>query len=587
MKRIQLNKLTVSGENLEDAVIVFAPGLNIISGDSDTGKTYILKSIDYVLGGEEPKNIEEAKGYNKYSLDFSIDGICYKLTRIIGDSFCNIEHENQNEQLRIKYVKEDEKCLSNYLVNLLLNTYDISIGTSTTNDKTNRVTIRELLKYSIVEETEVIKEQSNLLSDNPANYIKSKRMFQYMISEISSSYSPEAKTLKEKRDLNNGGVRALLEVISQNEATIKELSFKITDDDPNELNKTLNGLVESLNTKYNELKINETKLYEVRLSIFDLYSQKSNMEKLKDSYKKRLKTSNHIITYNQFLENTPDLACPVCNSTLPRNINKDDYLKLNEQKSIEIQRIRYELNEIDKNIFSIDNDLNTQEIKEKEFKTNIDEIKKAISVLEASIDETKKRYENVVNVENDKAIIYKLSEQNEKLKCQIQELEKPIPKETNELYQAEFNDMLVEFNRILRENLVEWKVSNGANSFFDSQKLDVVIGEKSRDGFGKGYRSFLTTAIYYSLLNYCLEKNKPHIGFLIVDSPLVSFKESKLDPDGRLDSTFMDKAMVESMARTNGQVIIMENKNLNYSPNCNYIEFGKKDNMRHGFFIKK
>ena len=45
----------------------------------------------------------------------------------------------------------------------------------------------------------------------------------------------------------------------------------------------------------------------------------------------------------------------------------------------------------------------------------------------------------------------------------------------------------------------------------------------------------------------------------------------------------MDKAMVDSMARTNGQVIIMENKNLNYSPNCNYIEFGKKDDMRHGF----
>jgi DNA repair ATPase RecN len=46
----QLRELEVDGEGLEPAILQFRPGLNVLSGSSDTGKSYIVDCLDYMLG---------------------------------------------------------------------------------------------------------------------------------------------------------------------------------------------------------------------------------------------------------------------------------------------------------------------------------------------------------------------------------------------------------------------------------------------------------------------------------------------------------------------------------------------------------
>ena len=71
MNRMILKKLIVSGVGKKDAILEFREGLNVITGDSDTGKTYAFQCLNYILGGEkEPKAIPEAKDYEKISLGF-------------------------------------------------------------------------------------------------------------------------------------------------------------------------------------------------------------------------------------------------------------------------------------------------------------------------------------------------------------------------------------------------------------------------------------------------------------------------------------------------------------------------------------
>lgn len=56
--------LELTGQGKEPARIEFRPGLNVIWGASNTGKTFILTCIDYLLGSTEPpKKIPEMKGY--------------------------------------------------------------------------------------------------------------------------------------------------------------------------------------------------------------------------------------------------------------------------------------------------------------------------------------------------------------------------------------------------------------------------------------------------------------------------------------------------------------------------------------------
>jgi len=46
----QLNYLTLTGPAVDDATVTFGSGLNVISGPSDTGKTFIAECIDYAFG---------------------------------------------------------------------------------------------------------------------------------------------------------------------------------------------------------------------------------------------------------------------------------------------------------------------------------------------------------------------------------------------------------------------------------------------------------------------------------------------------------------------------------------------------------
>ena len=45
-----LEKLVLTGEDVEPAIVEFEKGLNVIYGPSDTGKTYIFQCIQFLLG---------------------------------------------------------------------------------------------------------------------------------------------------------------------------------------------------------------------------------------------------------------------------------------------------------------------------------------------------------------------------------------------------------------------------------------------------------------------------------------------------------------------------------------------------------
>src|SRR5688572_16278114 len=60
----QINQLRVTGPSRPNAFITFGSGFSLISGDSDTGKSYTFQCLQYALGrGTTPKAIDESAGY--------------------------------------------------------------------------------------------------------------------------------------------------------------------------------------------------------------------------------------------------------------------------------------------------------------------------------------------------------------------------------------------------------------------------------------------------------------------------------------------------------------------------------------------
>ncbi len=74
MKNFYIKNITVSGVGKEDSVIDFIDGFNIISGPSNTGKTLVLKCIDFLFGSDAiPFNVKST-GYNMVAMTVVSEG---------------------------------------------------------------------------------------------------------------------------------------------------------------------------------------------------------------------------------------------------------------------------------------------------------------------------------------------------------------------------------------------------------------------------------------------------------------------------------------------------------------------------------
>ena len=57
-------ELRFRGKDIEDAIVRFAPGLSVVAGPSNTGKSLIRAAINFVFGSSEPMTtVDESKAY--------------------------------------------------------------------------------------------------------------------------------------------------------------------------------------------------------------------------------------------------------------------------------------------------------------------------------------------------------------------------------------------------------------------------------------------------------------------------------------------------------------------------------------------
>jgi DNA repair ATPase RecN len=84
-KGFYLQKLRVVGGAVNPAEVSFGSGLNVISGSSNTGKSYICSCIDFMLGASTPPEpIPESNDYSEILLEIkTYEGHTYTLKRPI------------------------------------------------------------------------------------------------------------------------------------------------------------------------------------------------------------------------------------------------------------------------------------------------------------------------------------------------------------------------------------------------------------------------------------------------------------------------------------------------------------------------
>lgn len=114
--------------------------------------------------------------------------------------------------------------------------------------------------------------------------------------------------------------------------------------------------------------------------------------------------------------------------------------------------------------------------------------------------------------------------------------------------------------------------------------FDILVNEKDKSTFGKGYRAYLNTVLALALLEFLAEHGKHSPGLLIADSPILSLKERGREKTSDSMKTALFRYMCNH--QENGQVIIIENDipELDYGGHVNVIRFTKDETQgRYGF----
>ena len=88
---VKINRISYLGPDKPAAAVGFEAGLNVVCGSSETGKSFIVETIDFMLGGQsELRDLPERVGYDRivmwitFSTNNSQSGARWKAADIVG-----------------------------------------------------------------------------------------------------------------------------------------------------------------------------------------------------------------------------------------------------------------------------------------------------------------------------------------------------------------------------------------------------------------------------------------------------------------------------------------------------------------------
>jgi hypothetical protein len=110
--------------------------------------------------------------------------------------------------------------------------------------------------------------------------------------------------------------------------------------------------------------------------------------------------------------------------------------------------------------------------------------------------------------------------------------------------------------------LKEWSWPGDGRVEFDEKSVDINVDGKPRQSHGKGVRAILLTAFIIGLMRYCVSQQLPHPGFVVLDSPLTTYKQGQVAAsDDKLDPTIEQSFWTSLLSVANSmQIIVIDNK---------------------------
>lgn len=612
--RFYIEKLVVIGNGVKEASLKFAKGVNLIVGSSDTGKSYIYQCIDYLLGAENcPKDIPESKGYTEAYLQIrTSDNRVFTISRALKTlskaSVTEAVFEKYNTSQKIVLGERngtfDGANLSEFLLRLM-GVVDVQLKVNAQN-KTRKLSFRDIARLTLIDETRIITEGSPVYTamTNFYEFTVEKSSFRYLLTENVDNELVE----KEEKKVFESRIKGKMELIES--LILSKIKFikNVQEVLPNLTSAEIGDRVSQLLLRLEESTSRIDELTTKREVIFNglQRSKSENLQSnevlkrfylLRDHYNNDLNRLNFILEGDFIFKQLITKDCPVCGTQmdeehlkcLAKNIENKE---IGESVKIEGKKIELKLKDLNTTITATEADvkLKNLEIEEldKELKVINSELNSELIPLQQNFQSQisqlinyNKTEQEITSAKND---ITKLHIEKDNLEKELKSKTKPEEAKVDLDY-----TILKAFSEHTEKYLKAWKFPGLTTVEFNSNHkvFDLTISGRGRNSHGKGVRAISYSAFIFGLLDYCIEKSKPHSGLIILDSPLTTYHNNqKREKDDEANSD-MQESFFNALTKVKDdrQIIILDNKvpHNDVIKEVNYIQFSK-DGFRTGFF---
>lgn len=588
MKGFYIKELSVQGINMSPAEISFQAGANLVTGASDSGKSYLFAVLNFCLGRSQTlKDIPESVGYSDFLLEIHSfeNDTPYTLFRKLGQSTIDVKQC----LLKVYFTSAAEK--KTYLTSGRLGSSDnISAfllelcglaGKQLLKNRSKGIKqnlgIKDIIKLSFIAEDKIITEESPFYySRQYMNQIQDQSLLNLLLTgEDFSGITP-----KEDQDKRETRLKGKLEFISyqlseysqDRDKLVKNFEEKKATLDYDEVYTRLTAELQQNMAEAKELSNLKALLANKRLGILEkmnynteLLARFNILEKQYHSDSQRLE---FVLEAEVLSTQLGDVVCPLCSSPLDSNhiIHINEIENFREAANEELNKIRSKLLGLKETItnLSAENQVTAGELNEvnghitdlevrleTNFTPRIDQLK---SDLREFMD-----FESITNeIQFVDKEVTKLYSEKDRLYTLLQTKE-----EVEEINLLPYT-ILADLSDAIAARLKAWNYMHPVNVVFDSNYkiFDIVISGKSRKSYGKGKRAISYTACLLGLLDYCLQHNRNFSNLIVLDSPLTTYEEKKNLPKEEAVSETLLNSFFRDINNTSSdaQLIIFDNK---------------------------
>jgi peptidoglycan hydrolase CwlO-like protein len=555
MTGIRLRHLTLTGPNVKSAELSFDDGLNIIYGASNTGKSFTSKAILFMLGVSKslPKT-EEILLYDAAWLGLTLPGgrdvTLYRATE--GGHFKLHEGLVKNAAAGdgITLNQKHDSKRTDSVSQLLLDVMGFA-GKRIVRDgngKKDNLSIFLLSPYAVVSEEDIIAEKSPVFtSGSPSERTFEQNLFKFLLTGTDGSAAVTVAKPTERKVAKTAKIELVNELIAQldvelgdkhpdeNEAESQlELLDQNTGDLPSRLQeaqKKLDSLVIDRRNATDHRRELHNRACELDLTL-------QRFAKLQAVYSSDLARLQSIEEGGFVLLAMTNMDCPVCGApseAQTHNHAAEEISMAHKAAAAEARKIEREQLELTQTITSLEAEAGGLSRTIVQLATKIESLDNAIQEMrpvEASLRESYETYTT------DKAKINKILDlyrRRSKLVARRAEIEaEPTRNKEKSPPAGPDSTTTFKFGETVKAVLTAWNFPNASRVQFDGQSYDITVGGKSRAANGKGVRAILHAAFNVAIIVYCIENKLSHPGFVVLDTPLLTYREPMTSRHGEL-----------------------------------------------------